>query len=85
MEWIKQNIKWLLTLAFLAGSNFAIMAFKLDAKIDKVEAKELIQIEIKNELKETLPNYYNNTDGKVLEAKFNEILRRLDNIEKKIP
>lgn len=84
ISWIKANIKWLLMLVFLAGSNFALMAFKIDSKIDKSDAEALIKAQVTEKLSEVLPHYYNNTDGKVLESKYEEIIRRLDNIEKKL-
>lgn len=82
--WIRNNIKWLLTVVFLAGSNFAIMAFKLDSKIDKSDAELMIKAEIQEKLGSVLPNYFGITEGEVLKAKYEEIIRRLDNIERKL-
>jgi hypothetical protein len=83
-EWINSNLKWLLTVVFLAGSNFAIMATKLDSKIDKSDAAVLIEIQIEKQIKTILPQLYTHTEGKVMEAKYDEIIRRLDSIDKKL-
>lgn len=84
ISWIQANIKWLLTIVFLAGSNFALMAFKIDSKIDKNDAEALIKTEVKEKLTEVLPHYFSNTEGKILETKYEEIIRRLETIERKL-
>lgn len=75
-RWIGDNIKWIIAVTAIVLSNYFFLANKIDQKADKSEIKMII----KDELRYTFPN----EDGKVLQSQYNEILRRLDAIEKKL-
>lgn len=88
-DWIFNNLKWILTMVVIGVANYYLMANKIDAnsrglqlKIDRDEAKELIDTKVRDIFETELNHYFSDTDGQVLKKQVENLEVQIDRLEK---
>lgn len=62
------------------GISIGISQNQLANKIDSDEARVIVREEVNNELK----HYFSDTDGKVLQSKFDNLIKQMEELSKKL-